>query len=98
MTRKPWPQRSRRIVDEDVDSDSPIDELLPAPVTMITTMQADCCIAKAAYLVVLPASAERSHPAELLLCGHHFRAGRQGLQRSNAIAFDQTHRMCTIPT
>lgn len=60
-------------------------------------MRADCCIAKAAYLVVLPATTQRPRPSELFLCGHHFRATKQGLRRSNATAFDgQTNMMCSI--
>ena len=46
--------------------------------------QADCCSAMATYRVVLPLSAERGKPAELLLCGHHLRASRSALQARGA--------------
>jgi hypothetical protein len=46
--------------------------------------QADCCSARATYRVVLPATPERSEPAELLLCGHHLRASRSALEARHA--------------
>jgi hypothetical protein len=46
--------------------------------------QADCCSARATYRVVLPRTAEREMPAELLLCGHHLRASRSALQARGA--------------
>jgi hypothetical protein len=46
--------------------------------------RADCCSARATYRVVLPVSAERDKPAELLLCGHHLRASRSALQARGA--------------
>lgn len=96
MTMKPWPQRAKRNAPEDVEFDIPVRELLPAPVQTITTMQADCCVANAAYLVVLPATRDRLREGELLLCGHHFGAGREGLRRIKTIAFDANHRLCAI--
>ena len=97
MTMKPWSRREDRAVDADVEFDVPVDELISEPAPTITTMRADCCIAQAAYLVVLPATPSREHASELLLCGHHFRASREGLRRANATAFDGlTHRLCAI--
>lgn len=58
--------------------------------------QADCCVAKAAYRIVLPACESRLRPTELLLCGHHFRASRDGLRRAKATAFDGRDHLCSI--
>jgi hypothetical protein len=50
--------------------------------------RADCCSANAAYRVVLPAQESRLRPAELLLCGHHFRRSRIALNEQLAAVFD----------
>jgi hypothetical protein len=97
MTMKPWSRRDDRHVEEEVEFDFPMDELLPAPAPTITTMQADCCIAAAAYLIVLPATPGRPHATELMLCGHHFRTSRDALRKANATAFDgHTKKLCAI--
>ena len=49
---------------------------------------ADCCSARPVFLVVLPATGQRPHPAELLLCGHHRRASRAGLNAVHAAVYD----------
>jgi hypothetical protein len=96
MTMKPW-HRANQDVDGDVAFEFPMDELLPAPAPTITTMQADCCVARAEYLVVLPRTASRPRAAELFLCGHHFRTGKDALRRVNATAFDgTTNKLCAI--
>ena len=43
-----------------------------------------CCPARPVVRVVMPAIATRPHRTELLLCGHHYRASRQGLAAANA--------------
>lgn len=98
MTITPWSRRdNRKVEEEEVEFDFPIDELLPDPAPTITMMRADCCVANAAVLVVLPATDERPHPTELLLCGHHFHAGKDGLRRAKAAAYDgQTNMLCAI--
>ena len=37
-----------------------------------------CCPSRPAVRVVVPASGDRPRPAELLLCGHHFRVSQRG--------------------
>lgn len=49
---------------------------------------ADCCVARPLYRVVLPTPAGDGPPAQLLLCGHHFRATTDGLARARAAVFD----------
>lgn len=46
--------------------------------------RADCCSARATFRVVLPATATRPEPAELLLCGHHLRISRAALDAQHA--------------
>jgi hypothetical protein len=48
-----------------------------------------CCPSRPAVRVVMPASADRPRPAELLLCGHHYRASRERLVRSRASVYDR---------
>jgi len=38
-----------------------------------------CCPAKPQVIAVIPPTAGRPDPADLLLCWHHYRAGRQPL-------------------
>lgn len=38
-----------------------------------------CCPANPVVRVIMPATAARPHPTELLLCGHHCRVSRQAL-------------------
>ena len=59
--------------------------------------QADCCIAPAAYCVVLPPSSSRAHTATLWLCGHHLRASSDALAAAHASIFDEHHRLIASP-
>jgi hypothetical protein len=38
-----------------------------------------CCPAQPLVRVIIPATAERRHSVDLLLCGHHYRVSRQAL-------------------
>jgi hypothetical protein len=38
----------------------------------------------------MPPTSARSHPVDLLLCGHHYRASQGALAAAGAIVFDQT--------
>ncbi len=58
-----------------------------------TAERACCCSAKPAVVVVMPATAGRDHPTDLLLCGHHYRAARAGLAAAGAMAFDRSGRL-----
>lgn len=71
----------------------PVDDELPDLDPRLMHQRADCCIAGAAYRVVLPASAEREEPGELLLCGHHMRSSQPGLARVHAAIFDARNRL-----
>ena len=49
------------------------------------TGRACCCPARPAVVAMMPPAAGRPHPTELLLCGHHYRAGRHALAAAGAV-------------
>jgi hypothetical protein len=49
-----------------------------------------CCPSRPAVRVVMPASDDRPRPAELLLCGHHYRRSQEALIRAGASICDRT--------
>jgi hypothetical protein len=48
-----------------------------------------CCPSRPIVRVVMLATTERPRPAELLLCGHHYRASSEHLVRSRASVYDR---------
>ena len=52
--------------------------------------RACCCQARPVVTVVMPATASRPYPVDLLLCGHHFRVSRAVLQAAGAAVYDET--------
>jgi hypothetical protein len=46
--------------------------------------QACCCPAMPIIRVTMPATPSRSHPVDLLLCGHHYRISRAKLEAAGA--------------
>ena len=48
-----------------------------------------CCPAKPVVRVVMPATATRPEPVDLLLCGHHYRAGQLALRAAGAVVYDR---------
>jgi hypothetical protein len=96
MTAMPWHPSQGPYVDVGLDElfdDQAGDDLVAETDTGLGNHRADCCVANAVYRVVLPASAHRSAPAELLLCGHHTRDGLPALARLNAAVFDRGNRL-----
>jgi hypothetical protein len=49
-----------------------------------------CCASRPAVRVVLPASAQRDHPVDLLLCRHHFLRSEKTIKQAGARIFDPT--------
>ena len=49
-----------------------------------------CCPARPVVKVLIPPTAERPHPADLLLCGHHYLTSRAALAAADAVAIDET--------
>ena len=72
----------RRTANADADTHPSI-ETLPAVLE-----QACCCPALPAVRVLMPPTADRPHPTDLLLCGHHYRASRDALAAANAAIQD----------
>src|SRR5215468_3258345 len=54
------------------------------------TDEACCCPARPVVMVILPATATRTFPEDLLLCGHHFRVNESALRAAGAVAYDAT--------
>jgi hypothetical protein len=67
----------------------PIDDNLDQVEPAWVLETACCCPSRPAVRVVMPATRERPRPAELLLCGHHYRASSERLVRSRAAVYDQ---------
>ena len=52
--------------------------------------RACCCTAKPVAIVIMPPTPSRTHPTDLLLCGHHYRMCRKGLAAAGATVLDFT--------
>jgi hypothetical protein len=50
--------------------------------------RACCCPAKPVVIAIMPPKRGRKHPADLLLCGHHYRASRKALAAAGATVVD----------
>jgi len=57
--------------------------------------RACCCPGRPTVVAVMPPSAGRPHPTELLLCGHHYRVSRQALAAAGATVLDLGGRPVT---
>ena len=57
---------------------------------LFLTDRACCCPARPVVTVVIPAGRGHPHPADLLLCGHHYRANLAALRAVGADAYDET--------
>jgi hypothetical protein len=49
--------------------------------------RACCCAARPAIVVIMSPASGRSHPTDLLLCGHHYRASRMALAVAGTAVF-----------
>ena len=52
--------------------------------------RACCCPARPVVTVIMPPAPGRSHPVDLLLCGHHFRVSQAALTTAGAAVYDNT--------
>ena len=69
----------------------PLDDELPGPARrLFLADRACCCPARPVVTVVIPAGRQHPHPADLLLCGHHYRASLAALRAAGANVYDQT--------
>jgi len=63
---------------------------LERAVPLVVAARACCCPARPVVTVVMPPTASRPYPVDLLLCGHHFRVSQASLKAAGAAAYDQT--------
>jgi hypothetical protein len=56
--------------------------------TLAVAGRACCCPAKPVAVAIMPPTASRPHATDLLLCGHHYRACRDGLAVAGAAVLD----------
>ena len=78
-----WPRRTAAARKQ------PLAELERA-VPLEVAARACCCPARPVVTVVMPPTASRPHPVDLLLCGHHFRVSQAALQAAGAAVYDET--------
>jgi hypothetical protein len=55
-----------------------------------------CCPARPLVRVMMPATATRPDPVDLLLCGHHYRASQAALHAAGAAAYDQQGELIMV--
>ena len=64
-------------------------ELAEIGMSIHTGEPACCCPAGPVVRVVMPATATRPAPVDLLLCGHHYRASQIALRAAGATVYDR---------
>ena len=57
---------------------------------VVANERACCCPARPMVTVVMPPTASRPYPIDLLLCGHHYRVSQAALRAAGAVAYDET--------
>jgi hypothetical protein len=70
------------------------DDELPG-MTIPVASRACCCPATPAFTVVMPPTAARRHPVDLLMCGHHYRASQATLRAAGATVYDRSGALVT---
>jgi len=65
------------------------DELAEIGMALGVGERACCCPARPVVRVMMPATATRPEPVDLLLCGHHYRASQAALRAAGAVVYDQ---------
>ena len=78
-----WPHRTARAREQLVAE-------LERAVPLDVAARACCCPARPVVTVVMPPTASRPHPVDLLLCGHHFRVSHASLRAAGAAVYDKT--------
>ena len=58
--------------------------------------RACCCPARPLVRVMMPATATRPQPVDLLLCGHHYRASQAALRAAGAAAYDERGELIMV--
>ena len=65
------------------------DELARLGRSLATADRSCCCAARPEVTVIMPTAPGRPQPVDLLLCGHHYNAGRAALRAAGATAYDE---------
>ncbi len=76
----------------------PVDDSLGQAEPTWLRETACCCPSSPAVRVLVPASGDRPRPAELLLCGHHYRRSEEGLTRVGASVYDRSGSLISSGT
>jgi hypothetical protein len=93
VTTLPWhPSNGPRPAEDDGYDQPSSGVVAPTRPIRFAWQRADCCVAPAAYRVVFAAAQTGERPAELLLCGHHYRSSRDALARREASVYDANGR------
>lgn len=88
--RFPHPSANRRNPPgaEPVPSAPPADDVSDADAVLALADRACCCLARPVVMTVLPPTADRPNPADLLLCGHHYHINEEVLAVAGATIHD----------
>ena len=80
----------------------PVDDHLHRAEPAWVLDMACCCPSRPAVRVVMPAAKDRPHPAEILMCGHHYRASSEALIQARASVYDRDGALissaCSVST
>jgi hypothetical protein len=79
-----WPRRTTAAAHEQLRAGP--ERVAPLEVAA----RACCCPARPVVTVVIPPTASRPHPVDLLMCGHHFRITQAALRAAGAAVYDRT--------
>ena len=71
-----------------VDKARLAEELAEVGMAIGVAERACCCPARPVIRAVMPATASRPEPVDLLLCGHHYRASLAALLAAGAAVYD----------
>jgi hypothetical protein len=82
------PQNTAEHVDLPSSDSAPRDSLEIDWRAVSLASRACCCPSRPAVIAIMPASPDRPHATELLLCGHHYRRSRRALAAAGATVLD----------
>jgi hypothetical protein len=72
------------------------DELAGIGMAPGVSERACCCPARPLVRVMMPATATRPEPVDLLLCGHHYRASQAALHTAGASVYDEQGELIMV--
>ena len=66
-----------------------VGELAQLGMPIAVNERACCCPARPMVTVMMPPTASRPYPVDLLLCGHHYRVSQAALRAAGAVVYDE---------